>query len=65
MEMQAEIGLAQCPFLGPEMAERLGEVLVCRLPDGKSRIPSKDELARFCTGGHHYDCPLYREARHR
>lgn len=55
-----------CPCLAPQLPERLGSFplgVYCRLPGGKVRIPSRDELARFCTSGHHYDCPLYQEGR--
>jgi hypothetical protein len=32
----------------------------CRRPDGAVRIPSRDEVRRFCVGGHHSECPGYR-----
>lgn len=54
-----------CPFLRPETAERLAAFPVgvyCRLPDGRVRIPSRDELVRFCTTGRHDDCFAYRRA---
>jgi hypothetical protein len=28
------------------------------------RIPSRDELARFCTTGYHRDCLAFRQARY-
>ncbi len=59
-------GSPKCPYLMPERPDRLGAFPVgvyCRLPGGRTRIPSRDELARFCTTGHHYDCPDYRRTR--
>lgn len=55
-----------CPFLRPEAAEHLEAFPVgvyCRLPGGHVRIPSRDELMRFCTTGRFYDCLAYRRAR--
>ncbi|MBI2466729.1 MAG: hypothetical protein HYV62_02745, partial [Candidatus Rokubacteria bacterium] len=34
----------------------------CRLPGGHVRIPSRDELVRFCTD-RYYDCLVYRRMR--
>lgn len=62
------IEAAQCPFLRPMMVSDLGAFpmgVYCRLPSGRIRIPSRDELARFCSAGHHHDCPVYRRARYR
>jgi len=55
----------ECPFLRPMMTSHLGAFpigIYCRLPSGRVRIPSRDELARFCTAGQHRDCPAYRRA---
>jgi hypothetical protein len=55
----------ECPFLRPRMASHLEAFPIgvyCRLPSGRVRIPSRDELARFCTAGRHPDCPVYRRA---
>jgi hypothetical protein len=57
----------KCPYLRPERADRLAAFPIgayCRLPDGRVRIPSRDELARFCTTGHHADCVSIRRARY-
>jgi hypothetical protein len=35
----------------------------CGLPSGRARVPSRDEVIRFCLGGHHGNCPGYRKAR--
>jgi hypothetical protein len=32
----------------------------CLLRQGPARTPSRDELAWFCTKGHHHSCPTYR-----
>ncbi len=55
------------PYLRPVGADRLGAFPVgvyCRFPDGRVRIPSRDEPARFCTIGHHADCIGFRRARY-
>ena len=57
----------KCPYLRPHRADRLAAFpmgVYCRLPDGRVRIPSRDELARFCTTGHHADCIGFRRARY-
>jgi hypothetical protein len=48
-----------CPFLRPRLASRV----YCRLPSGRVRIPSSDELARLCTRGRYNDCPVFRRVR--
>ncbi|MBI3030354.1 MAG: hypothetical protein HYY64_12650 [Candidatus Rokubacteria bacterium] len=56
-----------CPYLRPESADRLAAFplgVYCRLPHGRVRIPSRDELARFCTTGHYADCVGFRRARY-
>ena len=32
----------------------------CRRPDGAVRIPSDDEVRRYCMTGDHGDCPSHR-----
>ena len=52
MEKPAGVNALRCPF--PAGAHRLGAFplgVYCRLPSGRARIPSRDELARFCTTG--------------
>jgi hypothetical protein len=35
----------------------------CELRHGPARAPSADELAWFCTNGHHHGCATYRRSR--
>ncbi|MBI4611610.1 MAG: hypothetical protein HY726_21685 [Candidatus Rokubacteria bacterium] len=54
-----------CPFLRPAMTVRLLAfpiAVYCRLPNGRVRVPSRDELIRFCTSRRSEDCPRYRLA---
>ena len=67
MGQENNAGTPKCPYLRPHRADRLAAFpmgVYCRLPDGRVRIPSRDELARFCTTGHHYDCVGFRRARY-
>lgn len=55
----------ECPFLRPRMAGDLASFPIgvyCRLPSGRVRILSRDELRRFCTKGDYRDCIVYRRA---
>lgn len=55
-----------CPYLNPNGDAPLRGSLVavyCRRAGGRVRIPSRDEIERFCASGHHLDCPGYRRAR--
>ena len=55
---------AWCPFLTSETGDRLSTCpggVSCDLPLRESRVPSKDELAWFCTEGHYWSCPRFRE----
>lgn len=55
----------ECPFLRPRMTSHLEAFPIgvyCRLPSGRVRVPSHDELRRFCTKGDYHDCPVYRRA---
>jgi hypothetical protein len=59
--------MLKCPYLRPETAERLAAFplgVCCRLPHGRVRIPSRDELDRFRTTGHYADCVGFRRARY-
>jgi len=57
----------ECPLLrrrrtgGPE--ELFPSGIYCRLPSGRVRIPSHEELAQFCTAGLYYDCPRFARVR--
>ncbi len=57
----------ECPLLRRWKAGSLVEMfptkVYCRLPSGRVRIPSHEELARFCTAGHFYDCPRFIRVR--
>ena len=57
----------ECPFFRLRRAGVLEELfptgIYCRLPSGRVRIPSHEELARFCTAGHYYDCPRFTRVR--
>ena len=51
-----------CPFLVPEVSDPLGPLslpVYCRLPNGRVRIPTRDQLAYLCSAGHHQNCPGY------
>ncbi len=59
---------ATCPFLESLMGEEAGSYphgVTCRIRRDRTRAPSVDELAWFCTNGRHHGCPTYREARSR
>jgi hypothetical protein len=65
--METRVGAdgKNCPFLRPDGTVPLYPFPVavyCRLPGGRIRIPSRDELARFCTSGHYHDCLAYRRS---
>ena len=67
MDETRPIGRRECPFLRPMTVSHLGAFptgVYCRLPSGRARIPSRDELARLCTAGRYRDCPAYRRARY-
>jgi hypothetical protein len=56
-----------CAYLRPNVGappSALSIAVYCGLPSGRARIPSRDELLRFCVTGSHGDCPGYRRARH-
>ncbi len=59
---------ATCPFLDTLTGEEVGiypHGVTCRIRRDRTRAPSTDELAWFCTNGRHHGCPTYREARSR
>lgn len=52
-----------CPFLRAARNESnltYPHGLGCELRRGPARAPSTDELAWFCTNGHHHSCATYR-----
>ena len=53
----------RCPYL--ESSDEAQEPIDphgfhCLLRQGPARAPSRDELAWFCTNGHHHSCSTYR-----
>jgi hypothetical protein len=55
-----------CPYLWPGVPRALDPLpfaVYCRRPGGRIRIPSRDELRRFCVGARHVHCPGYRRVR--
>ncbi len=54
---------SNCPFLTPKMREREAVFSLpayCRLPNGRVRVPTHEQLVFLCTAGQHHDCPGYR-----
>jgi hypothetical protein len=61
-----------CPFLQPtrSLSRDLAAVgiyqemtavgVYCRLPDGRVRVPAREEVKGFCVPGRHRECPHYR-----
>ena len=52
-----------CPFLVPKLdgpPEKFSVPVYCRLPNGRVRVPARDQLVFLCTAGQHHDCPGYR-----
>ncbi len=63
MKKFTEIEALNCPCLTPAVARRGGKFPVpvyCRLPNGRVRIPTPEQLASLCTAGQHHNCPGYR-----
>jgi hypothetical protein len=59
---------SRCPFLTPKLSgppAAFSTLVYCRHPDGRVRIPPRDQLMVLCTLGHHHDCPGYRRWRSR
>jgi hypothetical protein len=64
MQMQQEG--AMCPHLRPQLvgADRgISVAIYCGLPDGRARVPARDEVKRYCLDASHDFCPGYRNAR--
>ena len=54
---------ANCPFLIPKTSLLRAAIPVsvyCRLPNGKVRVPTPDQLAVLCSAGHYHDCTTFR-----
>lgn len=55
-----------CRHLRPKLdapPSALSVAVYCAHPGGHARIPSRDELTRFCVRGHHADCPGFEATR--
>jgi hypothetical protein len=64
--------IEDCPFFRPSRSlthdlaavgirQELTSVGVyCRLPDGRVRVPGREEVKSFCLPGRYRDCPHYR-----
>ena len=55
---------ARCPFLNSVAGDRVSTCpagVSCDLPSRLGRVPSKDEIAWFCTNGRHFGCPIFRQ----
>ena len=49
----------RCPFAQPGLSSSSpGHAFYCRLPGGRVRIPSADDIRRFCAAGAHELCPV-------
>jgi hypothetical protein len=51
-----------CPLLRPSRPMGRDAVAVgiyCALPDGRVRVPARDERQLYCLPGHQDDCPVY------
>lgn len=64
-DVELHVEIEPCPYLRPaagELATTPPYAVYCRFPDGRIRVPSRDEVTRFCASGHNLDCPGYRRA---
>lgn len=63
------VKLEECPFLRPGRPLSRKAMLIgvyCRLPGGDVRVPTRDEMRRFCIPQRFTACPVYqRHAAHR
>jgi hypothetical protein len=63
---ETPISGSSCPYLKPKPAGATSDVtyaVYCERNHGRVRIPSRDEIQRFCAGGHYLDCPAFANAR--
>ena len=65
-EVEPQAGVAASParrvvYNEPDIIYPHG--VSCELRHGPARAPSADELAWFCTNGHHHGCATYRRWR--
>ncbi len=62
MVQMSEVEAPNCPFLTPEVGGRRGVFpfsVYCRLPSGRVRVPTRDQLVALCTAGQHQKCFAY------
>lgn len=61
MEQDSESEVSNCPFLTPKASGRavFSVSVYCRLPNGRVRVPTRDQLVFLCSAGQHHDCPGY------
>lgn len=63
METERRGHAGDCPFLMPGVSGSRGRYPIpvyCRLPNGRVRVPSREQLVYLCSAGQHHDCPGYR-----
>jgi hypothetical protein len=63
MDQDPTAGANECPFVHPARPLGRGGRLLgiyCRLPDGRVRVPPRDEMRRFCLREQWEQCPTYR-----
>jgi len=65
MERWVDLDGAPCPNLMPRPVRRPGGFPVpvsvyCRVPNGRVRVPTREQLASLCVGGRYPNCPGYR-----
>ncbi len=52
-----------CPYLKAvhgDLIQRYPGGVNCEHRRGRERVPSRDELERFCASGHHQSCMTFR-----
>lgn len=65
MTERATAGEGGCPLLRSVTVDRIWMYptgIYCQSPSGRVRAPGRDTVARFCTSGRYYDCPVYHRA---
>jgi hypothetical protein len=61
-EEEHEVTESTCPFLTPKASgppPAFSISVYCRRPNGRVRVPPRDQLMFLCTAGHHHACPGY------
>lgn len=61
MGLKERVAAEKCPFLRPGLATGpLTIAMYCGLPGGRVKLPSRDEIERYCAPGAFERCPTYR-----